>query len=168
MMYIHAMPRVPRAKTNAQIDREVAEILRQRTYRTETPEGPKFRRSWPAGRRYKLVNADTGEILRDAHDFEIDQIHASRGVVAMPLRSGTTNVALKDIDERFVVMNRNHDILGEGKTMQGAMDRAPKDKSYAVVRGEYTSDGTYWGLGHGRDMATRESRPSHGFRWYVS
>jgi hypothetical protein len=32
-------------------------------------------------------------------------------------------------------------ILGESPSVKGAMEKAPKDKSYALVRGEYTSDG---------------------------
>lgn len=42
------------------------------------------------------------------------------------------------------------------------MNLAPNDKSYALVRGEFTSDGTNHGGGGGRQVAVRESG-----RWHV-
>ena len=115
-----------------------------------------------------LVDDKTGKDMRRAHDFEVDQIHASRrGVIALRLRGGTYTARLRDLDEKFVVKNQRGDVLGESSTVKGAMAKAPADKSYAIVRGEYTSDGRYWGLGGGRQMAVREFDKSGGFRWYV-
>ena len=150
------------AKTKAQLDRDIAEALRS------PPKGTTFGSQWPKDRRYMLVNADTDKIMRPALDFEVDQIHASRhGIVALTLRGGTYRVKLRDPDEKFAVMNRDLKIIGESSTVKGAMEKAPKGESYALVRGEYTSDGRYWGLGQGRQMAVREFHPSGGFRWYV-
>lgn len=115
-----------------------------------------------------LVDDKTGKDMRRAHDFEVDQIHASRhGVITLELQGGDYRVRLRDPDEKFVVKNQRGDILGESASVKGAMEKAPKDKSYAVVRGEYTSDGRYWGLGFGRQVAVRQFHPSGGFRWRV-
>jgi hypothetical protein len=70
--------------------------------------------------------------------------------------------------EMFAVMDRDGKILGRSYSVKGAMAMAPDGKSYAIVRGEYTSDGTNWGVGGGRQVAVREFDPSGGFRWYVS
>lgn len=65
-------------------------------------------------------------------------------------------------DETFTCVDRNGKVLGTSKTVAGAMQKAPNDRSYASVRGEYVSSGTKFGLGHGRRMAVRESG-----RWLV-
>jgi len=70
--------------------------------------------------------------------------------------------------EVFALKNRSGKILGTSRTIKGAMALAPDDKSYALVRGEYTSDGTNQGVGRGRQVAVREFDPSGGFRWYVT
>jgi hypothetical protein len=150
-------------KTGKQLDREIAEALH-----ASPPQGMTHGAQWPKDRRYMLVDADTDKPMRRAHDFAVDQIHASRhGIIALALRGGTYRVKLRDPDEKFAVMDRDLKILGESSTVKGAMEKAPKDKSYALVRGEYTSDGRYWGLGQGRQVAVREFHPSGGFRWYV-
>jgi len=161
-------------KTKREIAREVDEFLAYSKYpgvtskRPWPPPGVTYGTQWPTDRRYKLVDADTGKDMRDALDFEIAQIRASRhGVIPLDLRGGTYQVRLRDPGERFVVMDRNLRILGESKSVQGAMQKAPNDKSYAIVRGEYTSDGRYWGLGGGRSLAVREFQPNSGFRWHV-
>jgi hypothetical protein len=68
--------------------------------------------------------------------------------------------------ETFAVMNRDLKILGTSPTIEGAMAKAPAGNSYAIVRGEYTSDGTHWGIGGGRQVAVREFKPEGGLRWY--
>ncbi len=70
-------------------------------------------------------------------------------------------------NETFAAMDRSGKILGTSRSVKGAMEHAPNDKTYATVRGEFTSDGTHWSVGHGRVMATREFDTSGGFRWYV-
>jgi hypothetical protein len=64
--------------------------------------------------------------------------------------------------EMFACVDRNGKILGTSRTMQGAMAKAPNNSSYASVSGEWTSDGTHWGVGKGRRVAVRE-----GGRWIV-
>lgn len=59
--------------------------------------------------------------------------------------------------EMFYCKDRHGKILGMSTTIRGAMAKAPYDKSYAVVRGEYTSDGSHWGPGKGRQLAIREN-----------
>ncbi len=163
---------MPKAKR--EIAREVKEILDYSKYpgvnskRPWPPTGVTYGTQWPTGRRYKLVDADTGKDMRDALDFEVAQIRASRhGVIPLALRGGTFQVKLRDPDEKFAVMDRHLKVIGQSSSVRGAMDQAPKDKSYAIVRGEYTSDGRYWGLGGGRQLAVREFAPEGGFRWYV-
>jgi hypothetical protein len=70
--------------------------------------------------------------------------------------------------EMFAVMDRTGKILGRSYSVKGAMALAPHDKSYAIVRGEFTSEGTNWGVGRGRQVAVREFDSSGGFRWYVT
>lgn len=162
------------AKTTREIRREVEEVLDYSKYpgvnskRPWPSTGVSPGTQWPTGRRYKLVDADTGKDMRDALDFEVAQIRASRhGVAPLVLRGGTFQVKLRDPDEKFAVMDRKLNVIGQSSSVRGAMDLAPKDKSYAIVRGEYTSDGRYWGLGRGRSLAVREFAPQGGFRWYV-
>lgn len=62
--------------------------------------------------------------------------------------------------ETFAVKDRNGNILGTSTSVEGAMSKAPAGSSYALVRGEYTSDGSRHGIGHGRQVAVRE-----GGRW---
>jgi hypothetical protein len=69
--------------------------------------------------------------------------------------------------EMFACKDRSGKLLGVAMTTQGAMACAPKGNTYAIVRGEYTSDGSYHGVGRGRQTAVREFDPSGGFRWYV-
>jgi hypothetical protein len=52
-------------------------------------------------------------------------------------------------------------VLNTSTTVQGAIASAPQ-RGNLEVRGEYTSDGSHWGLGRGRVVARRE----HG-RWLV-
>lgn len=151
-------------KSPAQLDREIAEALR-----ASPPAGTTYASQWPKDRRFMLVDDKTGKDMRRALDFEVDQIQASRhGTKALELRGGVYSVRLRDLDEKFAVKNQRGEILGESSTVKGAMEKAPKDKSYAIVRGEYTRDGRYWGLGAGRQVAVREFDKSGGFRWYVS
>jgi hypothetical protein len=63
--------------------------------------------------------------------------------------------------ETFAVRNRIGNIVGKSSTVRGAMQAAPA-KGDMTVRGEYTSDGTYWGIGKGRVVAQRENG-----RWLV-
>lgn len=162
-------------KKPAQLDREIAEAVPEyypkyagTTSKRPMPPGITHGSQWPKDHRFMLVDDKTGKDMRRAHDFEVDEIQASRhGVKALELRGGIYSVRLRDLDEKFTVKDRDGRILGESKTTKGAMAMAPKDKSYAIVHGEYTSDGRYWGLGGGRQMAVREFHPSAGFRWHV-
>lgn len=52
-------------------------------------------------------------------------------------------------------------VLQTSTSVQGAIASAPP-RGNLQVRGEYTSDGTHWGLGRGRSVATRENG-----RWIV-
>lgn len=143
------------------MDREIAEALAARREASTTP-------GYPRGRRYMLVNDHTGKDMREAHDFEINEIQKSRfGTKQLALQGGAYSARLRDMDEKFTLTDRAGNILGESSTLKGAMSKAPKDESYAAVSGEYTSDGRYWGPGKGRRMAVREFHPSGGFRWYV-
>lgn len=161
-------------KTPTQLDRDIAEVLGSSSSfagitskRPWPPPGVTYGSQWPKDRRYMLVDDKTGKDMRRAHDFEVDQIQASRyGIKALDLRGGVYSVRLRDLDEKFVVKDRNGQVLGESTSAKGAMAMAPKDKSYAIVRGEYTSDGRYWGLGGGRQLAVREFHPTGGLRWY--
>src|SRR6185503_7282506 len=51
-------------------------------------------------------------------------------------------------DEKFATLRRN-ELVSTSSSVQGAMASAPA-RGDVVVRGEYTSDGTHWGLGRGR------------------
>jgi hypothetical protein len=63
--------------------------------------------------------------------------------------------------ETFTCKDRNGKILGTSKSVEGAIQKAPTGSSYAIVRGEYTNDGSHHGPGgHGRQVAVRE-----GGRW---
>lgn len=77
--------------------------------------------------------------------------------------AGRTQTERKIHPESFACLDRNGKILGTAYTIQGAMAKAPAGSSYATVRGEWTSDGTHWGVGKGRVVATREG----GSRWIV-
>jgi hypothetical protein len=46
-------------------------------------------------------------------------------------------------------------VLNTSTTVQGAIASAPP-RGDLQVRGEYTSDGSHWGLGFGRVVALRE------------
>lgn len=152
------------AKSRAQLDREIEEALNQRA-------------------RYMLVEADTGKDMREAHEFEIKQIQGGtskrhpKGHAVLMLgntRSKPYSVTLRLLNvhqptrrdrrdptlpkgETFACLDRNGKILGTSTSVEGAMQKAPADKSYAIVCGEYTSNGAHWGTGKGRQMAVRES-----------
>lgn len=58
-------------------------------------------------------------------------------------------------DEKFATLRRN-ELVSTSTSVQGAIASAPA-RGDVVVRGEYTSDGTHWGLGRGRLVAQREN-----------
>jgi hypothetical protein len=58
-------------------------------------------------------------------------------------------------DEKFATLCRN-ELVSTSTSVQGAIASAPA-RGDVVVRGEYTSDGTHWGLGRGRLVAQREN-----------
>jgi hypothetical protein len=58
-------------------------------------------------------------------------------------------------NEQFAAVQRGA-VVSTSSTVQGAMASAPPSGG-VVVRGEYTSDGTHWGLGKGRLVASREN-----------
>lgn len=58
--------------------------------------------------------------------------------------------------ELFACKDRHGKLIGTSETIAGAMAKAPKDNSYAIVRGEFTSDGMHWPIGFGRQCAVRE------------
>ncbi len=165
-----------RSSRSGQPRRETAEEISAQMKRAEEAwrsweSSPRFIppiRPAPSSRRFFLVNAQTGERMRRAHDFEVEQIAKSRhGTVLMDLgavgaKQGTYEVKLLDADERFAVSKGGKPIPStESASMQGAMSKAPPSGDVSV-KGEYTSDGTYWGLGLGRVMARRENG-----RWLV-
>ena len=76
--------------------------------------------------------------------------------------TGRTKTEEQVHPEMFACKNRHGKILGTSPNYRGAMGHATNDKSYAVVRGEYTSDGTNHGVGGGRIVAVRENG-----RWQV-
>lgn len=61
-------------------------------------------------------------------------------------------------NERFATKPLYYDsaVLGTSSSVQGAMASAPS-KGDLQVRGEYTSDGSHWGIGRGRLVAVREN-----------
>lgn len=65
--------------------------------------------------------------------------------------------------EVFACKDRHGKILGTSRSVRGAMLHAPNDRSYAIVRGEFTSDGSNWGVGGGKQHAVREN----GHDWLV-
>ncbi len=66
-------------------------------------------------RRYKLVNADTGKDMRDALDFEIAEIRASRhGVVPLELCGGTYAVP-DTVSDRRLEISRRRRVVAAGK-----------------------------------------------------
>lgn len=110
-------------------------------------------------RQYVLVDDDTGRDMRRAHDFEVDEIRASRhGTKLMELGnpSRAHRVRLRDTKERFSVVQRGK-IEGTSSSVADAMSIAPPAGD-AVVRGEYTSDGQFWGPGRGKIYAIREGK----------
>ena len=58
-------------------------------------------------------------------------------------------------DEEFAALQRAV-VVSTSSSIKGAMSSAPTTGD-VVVRGEYTSDGTHWGLGRGRVVAQREN-----------
>lgn len=112
--------------------------------------------------RYQWVITDPGNVIvigdEAAEDYEPE---VDAGELEDLRRIFNVNPA----GEMFVCMDRDLKEFGRAQSVQGAMDTAPPGNRYAIVRGEYTSDGTHWGLGRGRQVAVREMGPS-GFRWY--
>ena len=58
-------------------------------------------------------------------------------------------------NEQFATVQRGA-VVSTSSTVQGAMASAPRSGG-VMVRGEYTRDGTHWGLGRGRLVASREN-----------
>jgi hypothetical protein len=56
-------------------------------------------------------------------------------------------------NEQFASMQRGA-VVSTSSSIQGAMASAPP-KGDVAIRGEYTSDGTHWGVGRGRLVASR-------------
>ena len=135
-----------RKKSPAQLEREIAEIL--------THGGDK--------RRVAHVGFGTfAQSKLPAKKPSPDPHRASLG-------PGPRSESERQIHpEMFAVMDRHGKIIGTSRSARGAMALAPNDKSYALVRGEYTSEGTKHGVGRGRQVAVREFDPSGGFRWYM-
>lgn len=152
-------------KTPAQLDREIEALVNQRA-------------------RYMLVDATTGKDMREAHDFEIEHVqkHGNKsGVAALELGGGWKNPAriysvklrLMNVHqptraqrhdpklpaETYAALDRHGNVVATSKTIQGAMSHADTmmRTGALTVRGEYTSDGTLWGLGRGRVVASREN-----------
>jgi hypothetical protein len=92
---------------------------------------------------------------------KIDLPQHAYGEQRHPTRAQRSNPKLP-AGETFSCMDRHGKVLGTSKTIQGAMEKAPAGSSYAKVKGEYTSDGHYWGPGAGRTIAVREGK-----RWQV-
>lgn len=58
-------------------------------------------------------------------------------------------------EELFATLHRGS-VVNTSSSVQGAIASAPA-RGDLLVRGEYTSDGTHWGLGRGRLVAQREN-----------
>lgn len=78
--------------------------------------------------------------------------------------NSATNMGRMNNESFTAICNHTGKVLGTAATVQSAMDRADvaKPRGGVTVRGEYTSDGTHWGPGQGRVLATREDT-----RWLV-
>ncbi len=131
--------------------------------------------------RYMLVNADTGEDMREAQEFEVKVIQHNGGQATFRLGGGWKNpeknyrVKLRMLGvhqpgraqmrnptlpkETFAAVDRHGNIIATSSTYTGAMHRAGEMMKTGSLRikGEYTSDGHHWGLGKGRTVAQRES-----------
>jgi hypothetical protein len=95
-------------------------------------------------------------------------LHSGWTVAASPRNAATepTHIAIlrRMGDERFATKPLHGDgvtVLQTSTSVQGAIASAPA-RGDLQIRGEYTSDGSHWGLGRGRIVARRE----HG-RWLV-
>jgi hypothetical protein len=99
----------------------------------------------------RIAHVGYGEFSSSRLDLPVEVYGEQR----QPTRAQRANPKLP-AGEIFTCMNRHGKVLGTSKTIQGAMQKAPNDKSYAKVNGEYTSDGHHWGPGRGRSIATRE------------
>ena len=165
-----------KAKTNAQLDREIEAELNKRA-------------------RYMLVDAVTGKDMREANEIEIVAIQKNRSPkhpegravielgggpgsgtrpkgyevtlrmigVHQPTRAQLANPKLPK--ETYAARDRHGNIVATSETVAGAMRHADTmlRTGELTVRGEYTSDGHHWGIGHGRTLARRAS----GGRWLV-
>lgn len=130
---------MPSKKSAAQLNREIAESL---------------------SRGGKLRFAST---LYKGPSSLMSSKPAKPRVSVDPKSFGGSSHAVGPINnETFTCMDRNGKVLGTSSSVQGAMSKAPNDKSYALVRGEYVSTGDYFGPGRGRQMAVREQG-----RWVV-
>jgi len=63
---------------------------------------------------------------------------------------------IRDTGEKFSILHRGQ-IVGAASSIAGAMSSAPATGD-VTVRGEYTSDGHFWGPGRGRLCAIREGK----------
>jgi hypothetical protein len=95
-------------------------------------------------------------------------LHSGWTVAASPRNAATepTHIAIlrRMGDERFATKPLYGDgvtVLQTSTSVQGAIASSPA-RGDLQIRGEYTSDGSHWGLGRGRVVARRE----HG-RWLV-
>jgi hypothetical protein len=155
---------VTRKKTHAQMDREINELL-----------------AATGAARYMLVDTTTGKDMREAHAFEVEQLQRRGGAGSLELGGGWKNpvrhynVKLRLLNvhqptraqrhdpklpaETCTAKDRHGNVVATSSSVAGAMKHADTmmRTGSVSVRGEYTSDGTHWGLGKGREVARRES-----------
>ena len=153
-----------RKKTPAQMDREIAELLAASS----------------AG-RYMLGDTATGKDMREAHAFEVEQLQRNGGTGTLELGGGWNKlvrayrVKLRLLNvhqptraqrhdpklpaQTYAAVDRHGNVVATSSSVAGAMRHADTMLRTGAlsVRGEYTSDGTHWGLGKGRRAAVREN-----------
>lgn len=129
-------------------------------------------RTWvvPGGYEMNWGSQATVRVATRAEAEELWQrpLHSGWIVDESPRNAASepTHVAiLRRVDNELFATKRMYGdgvtVLNTSASVQGAIASAPP-KGDLVVRGEYTSDGSHWGLGFGRLVARRENG-----RWLV-
>ena len=122
-------------KSRAQLDHEIAEVLRgpRRIAHIGFGEAPSSKLPTPPRFAERMA------------EMQYKPTRAQRHDPTLPKGEKFTVLAARTLKQ-----------LGSSSTIEGAMQKAPP-KGDVLVRGEYTSDGHHWGLGKGRLVAQREN-----------